>query len=195
MADTAFHSPFAEHSACEHPSRDGQIQVRLHAQTLPSVTLISTWPSGTAALYDALAQEFGATDMFPLPSATGQSASCPLGLLLRTGPTEFLLIGETVADTVGALHLHANARVAQVQHGAQVGRNRAAQDAHGVCRRLANQQELRGACAHQKPQGAGRGLAGGGWKGKHVGGAQSLRQRVAQGGSAARPGADQGDAG
>ena len=103
MADSPFQSPFAEHSACEHPSRDGQIQVRLHAQTLPSVTLISTWPSGTAALCDALAQEFGATDMFPLPSATGQSASCPLGLLLRTGPTEFLLIGETAADTVGAL--------------------------------------------------------------------------------------------
>ena len=103
MADTAFHSPFAEHSACEHLSRDGQIQVRLHAQTLPSVTLISTWPSGTAALCDALAQALAATDMFPLPSATGQTAPCPLGLLMRTGPTEFLLIGETVADTVGAL--------------------------------------------------------------------------------------------
>ena len=106
MADSAFHSPFAEHSACERPGRDGQIQVRLHANTLPSVTLISTWPSGTAALGAALAQAFGATDMFPLPASTGQTAPCPLGLLLRTGPTEFLLIGDTVADSVGALKGH-----------------------------------------------------------------------------------------
>lgn len=106
MADSAFHSPFAEHSACERPTRDGQIQVRLHAHTLPNVTLISTWPSGTAALCGALAQALGATDMFPLPGATGQTAPCPLGLLMRTGSTEFLLIGETAADTVGALRRH-----------------------------------------------------------------------------------------
>lgn len=106
MADSAFHSPFAAHSAGEHPSRDGQIQVRLHAHTLPSVTLISTWPSGTTALCDVLGKALGATDMFPLPGATGQTAPCPLGLLMRTGPTEFLLIGETAADTVGALRRH-----------------------------------------------------------------------------------------
>ena len=106
MADSAFHSPFALHTAGEHPSRDGKIQVRLHAHTLANVTLISTWPSGTAALCDALAHALGATDMFPLPGATGQTASFPLGLLLRTGPTEFLLVGETAADTVGALRRH-----------------------------------------------------------------------------------------
>jgi len=111
VADSAFHSPFAEHSACEHLSRDGQIQVRLHAHTLANVTLISTWPSGTAALCAALAQAFGATDMFPLPASTGQTAPCPLGLLLRTGPTEFLLIGDTVADSVGALKGHVSADV------------------------------------------------------------------------------------
>ncbi|MEI7514272.1 MAG: hypothetical protein WCK81_02700 [Betaproteobacteria bacterium] len=114
MADSAFHSPFAEHSAGEHPSRDGQIQVRVHAHTLPSVTLISTWSSGTAALCAALAQAFGATDMFPLPPATGQTAPCPLGLLLRTGPTEFMLIRATVADTLGALRGHVSAEVGTV---------------------------------------------------------------------------------
>ena len=103
MADSAFHSPFAEHLACERPSRHGQTQVHLHAQTLPSVTLISTWPSGTAALCTALAQALGATDMFPLPAATGQTAPCPMGLLLRTGPTEFMLIGEAGADVAGVL--------------------------------------------------------------------------------------------
>ena len=103
MADSAFHSPFAEHFACERPSRNGTVQVRLHAHTLPSVTLISTWPSGTAALCTALAQALGATDMFPLPAATGQTAPCPMGLLLRTGPTEFMLIGETGADVAGVL--------------------------------------------------------------------------------------------
>ena len=111
MADSAFHSPFAAHSAGEHPRRDGQIQVRLHAHTLASVTLISTWPSGTAALCDSLAQAFGATDMFPLPASTGQTAPCPMGLLLRTGPTEFLLIGDTAANTVAALRSHVAAEV------------------------------------------------------------------------------------
>ncbi len=103
MADSAFHSPFAEHSACEHPTRDGQIQVRLHAHTLPSVTLISTWPSGTAALCAVLEKALGATDMFPLPGATGQTAPCPLGLLMRSGPHEFMLIGDAAINQMGVL--------------------------------------------------------------------------------------------
>lgn len=106
MADSAFHSPFAEHTAGEHPSRDGQIQVRLHAHTLPSVTLISTWPSGTAALCDALAQALGATDMFPLPATTGQTAPCPLGMLIRSGPHEFMLIGDAALDPLAVLRRH-----------------------------------------------------------------------------------------
>ena len=106
MADSPFQSPFAEYSAGERPSRDGQIQVRLHAHTLANVTLISTWPNGTAALCDALAQALGATDMFPLPDATGQTAPCPLGLLLRSGPHEFMLIGDAATDPLGVLHRH-----------------------------------------------------------------------------------------
>lgn len=106
MADFPIQSPFAEHKAGEHPTRDGQIQVSLHANTLAKVTLISTWPSGTAALCDALGQALGATAMFPLPSATGQTAPCPLGLLMRSGPHEFMLMGDAATDPVGVLHRH-----------------------------------------------------------------------------------------
>lgn len=114
MADSAFHSPFAEHSTCERPGRDGQIQVRLHAHTLPSVTVISTWPSGTAALCSALGRAFGATDMFPLPPLTGQTAPCPMGLLLRTGPHEFMLIGDAANDQASVMRRHVACDVGSV---------------------------------------------------------------------------------
>lgn len=106
MADSPFQSPFAEHLAHEHPTRDGQVQVRLHAHTLANVALISTWPSGTGALCAALTQALGATDMFPLPGATGQTAPCPLGLLMRSGPHEFMLIGDAATDPLGGLRRH-----------------------------------------------------------------------------------------
>jgi len=103
VADSAFHSPFAAHIACERPNRNGAVQVRLNAHALPRVTLISTWPSGVAALCTGLARALGATDMFPLPHLTGQTAPSPMGLLLRTGPTEFMLVGESGADVAFAL--------------------------------------------------------------------------------------------
>ena len=105
-AAAAFSSPFADHAAHEHPTRDGLVQVRLQAERLASVTLISTWMGGTQALCAALGQALAATDLFPLPASTGQTAQCPLGLLLRTGPHEFMLIGSGTADRLDALRAH-----------------------------------------------------------------------------------------
>ena len=105
-AASAFSSPFSGHVAHEHPTRDGLVQVRLRAERLASVTLISTWMGGTQALCAALGQALAATDLFPLPAATGQTAQCPLGLLLRTGPHEFMLIGSGAVDVAAALKAH-----------------------------------------------------------------------------------------
>ena len=102
----AFSSAFADHAAHEHPTRDGLVQVRLQAERLASVTLISTWMGGTQALCAALGQALAATDLFPLPASTGQTAQCPLGLLLRTGPHEFMLIGSGAVDVAAALKAH-----------------------------------------------------------------------------------------
>jgi sarcosine oxidase subunit gamma len=105
-AASAFSGPFSGHAAHQHPTRDGLVQVHLHAESLASVTLISTWMGGTQALCAALGQALAATDLFPLPAATGQTAQCPLGLLLRTGPHEFMLIGSGEQDALGALRAH-----------------------------------------------------------------------------------------
>ena len=103
---SAFSGPFSGHAAHQHPTRDGLVQVHLHGERLASVTLISTWMGGTQALCAALAKALAATDLFPLPAATGDTAQCPLGLLLRTGPHEFMLIGIGAQDVLGALRAH-----------------------------------------------------------------------------------------
>ncbi len=105
-ACAALRSPFASHAAHAQPTRDGLVQVHLRAERLASVTLISTWMGGTQALCAALGQALAATDLFPLPADTGQTAQCPLGLLLRTGPHEFMLIGNGAADVAAALKAH-----------------------------------------------------------------------------------------
>ena len=93
-AATTFRSPFASLRPHRKPDRQGQVQVQLHAQRLSSVTQISTWVGGTQALCAALAGAVAATDLFPLPASTGQTLQTTLGLLMRTGPHEFLLVGE-----------------------------------------------------------------------------------------------------
>jgi len=42
----ALRSPFQGHASGERPNRQGQLGVHLQAQTLPSVTQISTWIQG-----------------------------------------------------------------------------------------------------------------------------------------------------
>jgi sarcosine oxidase subunit gamma len=110
----ALRSPFASHAAHAQPTRDGLVQVHLRAERLDSVTLISTWMGGTQALCAALGQALAATDLFPLPAATGRTAQCPLGLLLRTGPHEFMLIGNGAANVAEALNAHITSDIGAV---------------------------------------------------------------------------------
>jgi len=90
------------------PTRSGQAQVHLRVQKLANVTQISTWSSGIGALSSALHR---ALDCAP-PLHTGQLAPCALGTLMRSGPFEFLLIGEAdqgPSDRVALLRQHISA--------------------------------------------------------------------------------------
>lgn len=91
--------PFEAHEGRSQPDREGRIGVDLTAECLNRVTLISTWPTGTDAWLEALQAVLGVA----LPARTGQAAVHPLGLLMRTGPEEFLLIGDATDDLLPAL--------------------------------------------------------------------------------------------
>lgn len=99
-------SPFAAIESQQRPTRDGLVQVSVRAERLEQVTLISTWISGTAALCEALSNALAASGLFPLPAATGDTAICPLGLLIRSGPLEFILVGHTSANVMTELRPH-----------------------------------------------------------------------------------------
>jgi len=105
-ATLSLRSPFADIASQQSPTRDGRVQVRMRAETLAQVTLISTWMGGTQGLCQALGKALAATDLFPLPAATGHTAVCPLGLVMRTGPHEFMLIGHGAADVMSTLRPH-----------------------------------------------------------------------------------------
>ena len=87
-------SPFEGHAIGNRPNVAGQIGVQLTAAILPSVTLISTWISGQDGLLAALANVFGDT----LPQKIGQTERTEFGILARTGPEEFLLVGDDHTD-------------------------------------------------------------------------------------------------
>lgn len=87
-------SPFVGHTPGERPNSAGQIGVQLVASTLPSVTLISTWISGLEGLLSALSTVFG----HAVPQHIGKVQATELGLLMRTGPEEFLLVGDDATD-------------------------------------------------------------------------------------------------
>ena len=90
------------------PTRSGQLQVHLRVQKLSNLTQISTWSSNIGALSSALHR---ALDCAP-PLHTGQLVSCALGTLMRSGPYEFLLVGDTgqpPSDRVGLLRQHIGA--------------------------------------------------------------------------------------
>lgn len=102
-AQAARRSPFDGQATGPRPNADGAIGVLLHADTLPGVLQLSTWISGVAGLEQALTAWFG---MAP-PSACGQTLNTPRGLLLRTGPEEFLLLADTpAADPVAEARRH-----------------------------------------------------------------------------------------
>ena len=90
------------------PTRCGQLQVHLRVQKLSNLTQISTWSSNIGALSSALHR---ALDCAP-PLHTGQLVSCALGTLMRSGPYEFLLVGDTgqpPSDRVTLLRQHISA--------------------------------------------------------------------------------------
>ena len=95
------------------PTRSGQLQVHLRVQKLSDLTQISTWSSSIGALSSALHR---ALDCDP-PLHTGQLVACALGTLMRSGPFEFLLVGDTnqaPSDRVALLRQHISADLGAV---------------------------------------------------------------------------------
>jgi sarcosine oxidase subunit gamma len=94
------------------PNSAGQIGVQLAASTLPSVTLVGTWISGMPGLLAAMATVFG--DRAPLPVAIGKTQTTELGHLMRTGPEEFLLVGDDSSDRTALLRASIDADTGSV---------------------------------------------------------------------------------
>ena len=99
LANASLRSPFQGYAAGPRPNPAGQVGVQLEASLLPSVTLISTWISGLPGLLQCLANVFGSA----LPEHTGRSVQTELGLLMRTGPEEFVLVGDDATDRTALL--------------------------------------------------------------------------------------------
>lgn len=94
-----------------HPTHNGLVQVHMTAQRLQSVTLISTWASGIEALTQAVHSALGCTP----PAQTGHVTACAAGLLMRSGPLEFMLIGTHAApQRVAELRAHISAEIGSV---------------------------------------------------------------------------------
>jgi sarcosine oxidase subunit gamma len=92
-------SPFEGHAVGNRPNSAGQTGVQLSAGMLPSVTLIGTWISGLSGLLQSMGTVFGAA----LPPHTGKTVQTELGLLMRTGPEEFVLVGDDATDRTALL--------------------------------------------------------------------------------------------
>ena len=103
-------SPFLGHATGERPNRAGQIGVQLRASTLPSVTLISTWISGLPGLLSAMAPVFG----HQAPLLIGKTQQTELGLLMRTGPEEFVLVGDDSSERTALLRASIDAATGSV---------------------------------------------------------------------------------
>ena len=111
MVDASlYRSPFEGHALGERPARDGNVGVRIRAGLVPSAVLVSTWVTGETALQAALSQLLGQTP----PGPTGQTLATHLGLLMRTGPEEWLLIGDGTSDACAALRAAIGADVGGV---------------------------------------------------------------------------------
>ena len=110
-ASVATHrSPFAGIDPAERPNAAGELGVRLFAETLPSVTQVSTWISGVAGLEQALVGVLGQRP----PATTGNTLRTPQGLVFRTGPEEFLIVAEVDADNTAWLRRHVTADIGSV---------------------------------------------------------------------------------
>ncbi len=99
MSDATLHAS----GQTVHPTHQGLVQVHISAHALDSVTLMSTWASGIDGLTQAVHQALGCTP----PARTGETTGCALGLLMRSGPLDFMLIGAQMApDRVAQLRAH-----------------------------------------------------------------------------------------
>jgi len=105
-----YRSPFEGHALGERPALDGSVGVHISAGLVPQAVLVSTWMSGEAGLHAALSQVLGQTP----PGPTGQIQATHLGLLMRTGPEEWLLIGDGTSDACAALRAAIGADVGGV---------------------------------------------------------------------------------
>jgi sarcosine oxidase subunit gamma len=103
-------SPFEGHATGNRPNAAGQIGVQLTAGMLPSFTLISTWISGLPGLLHALTTVFGDV----VPQRIGKAASTEFGLLARSGPEEFLLVGHDHTDHAAMLRTLIGADIGSV---------------------------------------------------------------------------------
>jgi sarcosine oxidase subunit gamma len=92
-------SPFEGHTHGSRPNAAGHVGVHLRAGLIPSFTLISTWISGLPGLLDALTTVFGDT----VPQRIGKTASTEFGLLARSGPEEYFLVGDDPTDRAAML--------------------------------------------------------------------------------------------
>ena len=107
--------PFPASMAQRRPNRDGQVQVRMQASTVPQLTQLSTWIGG----WEALAARLSA--LLPLPAMPGQTATQDGHWVARTGPEELLLITAPGADLLRELH---QALPADVGHSLDLGQAR-----------------------------------------------------------------------
>jgi len=103
-------SPFDGHASGNRPNAAGQIGVHIAASIVPSFTLISTWVNGMPRLLDALTTVFGDT----VPQRIGKTARTEFGLLARSGPEEFLLVGDDPSDRAGMLRTLIGADIGSV---------------------------------------------------------------------------------
>ncbi|MSQ76371.1 MAG: hypothetical protein EXR34_11500 [Rhodoferax sp.] len=111
MVDASlYRSPFEGHRLGERPALDGSVGVHVRAGMVPNAVLVSTWVSGEAELHAALAQLLGQAP----PGLTGQTLVTQLGLLMRTGPEEWLLIGDGRSDACAAMRAAIGADVGGV---------------------------------------------------------------------------------
>ena len=111
MVDASlYRSPFEGHTLGERPALDGSVGVSIRAGLVPHAVLVSTWVSGEAGLQAALTQLLGQTP----PGPTGQIQATHLGLLMRTGPEEWLLIGDGASEACSVLRAAIGADVGGV---------------------------------------------------------------------------------
>ncbi|MEO6623899.1 MAG: hypothetical protein ABIN37_03575 [Burkholderiaceae bacterium] len=103
-------SPFAGHEPGERPNATGEMGVRLFAETLASVTQVSTWISGVAGLEHGLVGVLGQR----APAASGDTLRTPQGLVFRTGPEEILIVAEGATDNTAWFRRHVAADIGSV---------------------------------------------------------------------------------